>query len=131
MGSEQFVSFMVDSWPFIRLFAYWTSIFPTMIALGKIKGSVKLFKSIFRNWKAKRNNSFQRLFQDCLTIILRSWYGISIPHYVTCIVSSSYFIHSFVFRRKMKKKADWIYFSAFFDWKNCLIFDKIEKSLVI
>ena len=130
MGSEQFVSFMVDSWPFIRLFAYWTSIFPTTIALGKIKGSAKLFKSIFRNWKAKCNNSYQRLFQDCLTIILRSRYGISIPHYVACIVSSSYFIYSFVFRRKMKKRG-WLVnpFQLFLIWKVAWYLMKLKNLL--
>ena len=34
-----------DSLQFIQLFIYWISIFSTTVALEKIKGSVKLFKS--------------------------------------------------------------------------------------
>lgn len=43
----------------IQLFTYWISIFSTSIALGKIKGSVILFKSTFRNWKVKYSNSMR------------------------------------------------------------------------
>ena len=68
----------INSLPIIQLFTYWISIFSTPIAREKIKGLVILFKSISRNWKVKCNSSFQRLFQDCLTILLRSRWRTSV-----------------------------------------------------